>query len=161
MSGSDADRSRLLVAGPPVDDQYLKQLQSLAAQLGMAEALRPGLMTDQALHDLIGSATLVVLPHDQSLNSGSVILALSLGVPVLTPRTPFTEEVQNSVGDDRLHLYEGTLNNSVLSDALSVATKSSGPTLLPKWADLAQTSISLWSEVLKLPADELNEPGLK
>lgn len=135
------------VVGPVVDAEYLKDLAALEQELGLMDVLRPGRLTDIELAEEVRSAALVVLPHEQSLNSSSTILALSLGTPVLVPQTPFSKELQSVVGADRLHLFTGTLNESFLVRVLAEASHALSPVALPDWTDLAASSLSLWSEL--------------
>lgn len=65
---------------------------------------------------MIRSADYVALPFQNSLHSGSVIHALSLGRPVLTPRNPFAEELGELIGSEWLRVYDGRLQAKDLLD---------------------------------------------
>src|SRR5690606_10353846 len=69
----------------------------------------------------MNAADLVVIPFASILNSGSVLLALSFGVPVLVPRTASMPEIRDMAGPDIVHLYDGELTPSHLASALDAA----------------------------------------
>jgi hypothetical protein len=59
------------------------------------------------------------------LNSGSALLALAFGRPVLVPRLGAMGELQDLVGDDWVRTYPGDLTAVELSQALSWARERS------------------------------------
>lgn len=76
---------------------------------------------DGELYARILESEVVVLPYQQMYNSGSLILALSLGRHVLAPRTDATERLRAEFGAEWISLFEGPLAASHLSDALKAA----------------------------------------
>lgn len=70
----------------------------------------------------LGAADLVVLPFDSVLNSGSVLLALSLNRPVLAPRLGALPEIQSAVSPRWLNLYDGPLTAELLAGARAALT---------------------------------------
>lgn len=68
----------------------------------------------------ISRAELVVLPYTSLYNSGAVLLALTIGVPVLVPATPSTRALREEVGTNWLLLYEGELCARHIDDALTL-----------------------------------------
>ncbi len=124
--------ARLRVLGRPLDQQYQTQIETLAAAHEHTELdLRH--VPDDELWAALHSATLVVLPFRRITNSGSLILALDAGVPVLVSSSPTTEELADEVGDQWLRTYDGTLDAAVLDEALTWATtgarQATGPDL--------------------------------
>lgn len=89
-----------------------------------------GYVDDAQLAAEIGESELVVLPAAGTGNSGSLLLALSLGRPVLVPRTPSTEALGAEVGDGWVRTYDGTLTAPVLAAALA-QLRSAPPTGSP------------------------------
>ncbi|NMF87004.1 glycosyltransferase [Aromatoleum petrolei] len=73
---------------------------------------------DGTLATEIGQAELVVLPFRRMLNSGSLLLALSLNRPVLVPRNEANEALAEEVGPGWVYLYDGELDGDVLLGAL-------------------------------------------
>src|SRR5690606_21590296 len=72
---------------------------------------------DDEVPVFLSACDLVVLPFDSILNSGSVLLALSLDRPVLAPRLGALPEIQARVGEKWLRLYDGPLTSALLRDA--------------------------------------------
>lgn len=64
------------------------------------------------------AADLMVLPYTEILNSGSALLSLSFDCPVLVTRKGAMAELQNSVGKEWVHTFEGELTTSVLEGGM-------------------------------------------
>ncbi len=75
-------------------------------------------VADSELATAIGQAELIVLPYADMHNSGAALLALSLGRPLLVPRSVVTEDLAAEVGPGWVILYEGELNAADLGRAL-------------------------------------------
>jgi len=118
---SELDRpARLQVLGRPHTAQYQAQIETLAAADDRTELdLRH--VPDEELWAALHRATLVVLPFRKITNSGSLILALDAGVPVLATASATTEELADEVGDQWLRTYPGTLTAQTLDQALTWA----------------------------------------
>ena len=80
---------------------------------------------DAELASEISQAELVVLPYRELHNSGSVLLALSLGRPVLLPANDVTRRLAEQVGERWVLPYEGTLTGDVLESALATVRDAS------------------------------------
>jgi len=96
----------------------------------------------------LGAADLVVLPFDSVLNSGSVLLALSLNRPVLAPRLGALPEIQKAVSPRWLHLYDGALTAELLGNtraALHGLSEQDRPDLSAfDWAGIAAQTLDLY-----------------
>jgi len=137
----------LRVLGPSADDEYTAKLKSEEVKLGIPGVIEVGLLPEPELVRQVMEADLVVLPHDGSLNSASLNLAMSVGTPSLVPRTPVTEELAALVGAGRIMLYSDQLTGGMLAEALASRQLNHGPLPLPTWDDLARATCSLWDEV--------------
>lgn len=89
---------------------------------------------DDVLVDEVTQAQLVVLPYMEMHNSGAIFVALSLGRPVLAPRSPVNEELAAEIGPGWIHLFEGELTVEALTAALRDAQESE-PGRLPDFVD--------------------------
>lgn len=102
----DPNTTQLLIAGAPDDAE-------LAGEITTAVGGRPGARLDlrrlkeSELVDAVGAATVVVLPFVKILNSGSALLALSLGRRVLVPDLPTFRELRAELGERWVHLFVG------------------------------------------------------
>ena len=83
-------------------------------------------VSDEELVDEITSSSLVVLPYREKMhNSGVVLVALSLGRPVLVPASPTNQALRDEVGEQWIIQYEGELTPEILTRALQdVASRS-------------------------------------
>lgn len=108
--------SLLLIAGHP-SDKHLNDL--LASHASRSEGIQyhPGSIDAGDFQYYFRAADIVVLPYQKILNSGAALLALSFNKPVVLPRTEALSELQDQVGPDWVHLYDGEFDHSVLRDA--------------------------------------------
>ena len=110
----DDSNARLVVAGRIVDAALQRQLEH-AAREDRRIVLQPRFLDDGELARTIRASDLVVLPYSRVLNSGSAMLALTLGRPVLVPRTRTFEELRGQVGGEWVSLFDGPLDVAALA----------------------------------------------
>lgn len=130
--------ARLRVLGKPLNAEYQNQIETLATARTDLDLRH---VPDDELWAALHRATLVVLPFRKITNSGSLILALDAGVPVLVSSSPTTEELADEVGDQWLRTYDGTLTATVLDEALTWATTGNRPTAGPDLSSRDQRTI--------------------
>lgn len=118
----------LVVAGAVGSPQLGAKLRRLAHHDDRIR-LDFGFVDDDRLVETVTSASLVVLPYASMHNSGALILALSLGRPVLAPRNAVTDRIADEVGDGWVHRYEGELHASDIANALAAGLPAEGPDL--------------------------------
>jgi beta-1,4-mannosyltransferase len=98
------------------------------------------------------SADLVVLPFREILNSGSAILALSFGCPVLVSSTGAMAELQDIAGSDWVRLFEGELTSEVLRESLEWATSPRHTKMPPleqlNWERIASSTLTAYTSVV-------------
>lgn len=143
----DDPAASLVVAGRPV-------AQTVADQVRAAAARDPRVVVDLR-HvddaDLVRwttSASLVALPYRQMHNSGAVLLALSLGRPVLVPANPVTDALAAEVGPAWVRRFTGPLTADVLRAALEDAdglSATAAPDLRARdWAAGTQAHLEVY-----------------
>ncbi|NYD68527.1 glycosyltransferase [Agromyces atrinae] len=111
-----ADDLSLRFVGKPFEASVAEQITE-AETRDARISHRYGFLPDAELVDEISRASLVVLPYAQMHNSGALFVALSLGKPVLAPRSDVNESIRAEVGDAWLSLYDGPLTEGRLADA--------------------------------------------
>jgi beta-1,4-mannosyltransferase len=116
---------RLRLVGKPIDVGLRHAVERACAKDPRISA-RLAFVPDDALAQEVCSAELVVLPIHEMHNSSTVLLALSLGRPVLVPRSPANELLCAEVGPGWMHLYDGDLSPQVLMDGLRAARAGIG-----------------------------------
>ncbi|TFD86125.1 hypothetical protein E3T51_13400 [Cryobacterium serini] len=113
------DRQSLRIVGRP--DVQLKKTVWDAALRDQRISYRLQFVDDEVLVREIGEASLVVLPYLQMHNSGSLLLALSLGRHVLAPNTPVNASILIEVGARWMTLFDGDLKPEFIDQALTKA----------------------------------------
>lgn len=108
---------RLLIAGSVPDADYRLQLEALAAA-DHRIVLLPQHLDDASLIACLDRADLVVLPYRTILNSGSALMALSVGKHAVVPAIGSMRALQRDVGADALTLFEGPFDADVLRAAV-------------------------------------------
>ncbi|MDD9207706.1 glycosyl transferase [Georgenia sp. 10Sc9-8] len=117
----NGDRTLSLhVSGHVADEELRERVTALAGE-DERIALDLRYLADEEMVAEVTSAELVVLPYRRMHNSGALLLALSLGRPVLVPSSPVNEEISAEVGPGWVSTYDGALTGSVLTNALANA----------------------------------------
>ena len=102
----DAGGMTVLIAGPAHDRRYAEGLRARAAGLANVR-LSIATVDDARLQYYFRAADLFVLPYRRVTNSGSALLALSFGLPVLGPDLPYFRELEVAFGAGRVHRFRG------------------------------------------------------
>lgn len=108
----------LSVVGRPQEDWLRAEIVQAAAgitQIGLD--LR--FVADEELVAEVTRAQLVVLPYLEMNNSGALFVALSLGRPVLVPRSAVNEAIAAEVGPEWMQLFDGEMTSEVLRRGLA------------------------------------------
>jgi beta-1,4-mannosyltransferase len=104
---------------------------------------------DDELVRLLELCGIVVLPYRQITNSGSAVLALSAGRPILGPRMGSLPELQQLVGEDWVRLYDGQFSYSHLAEAIGWAAAPRRPLSLKPfaWPDIARQTLGFYKSL--------------
>lgn len=138
--------ARLHVVGAVDGEDLLLQLES-AAVADPRVVLALGHASDAALAEQIHRAQLVVLPYRELHNSGAVLLALSLGRPVLVPDNAVTAALAAEVGDAWVLRYQGQLRSADIVAAMAATRVLPGstPDLTARdWPELGRQHVALY-----------------
>jgi glycosyltransferase involved in cell wall biosynthesis len=147
-----ADRSAiLLVAGnPDGSDSRSAVVEAAGGDPSVRLSLRTVPAADVQLY--LNAADLVVLPFRDILNSGSALLALSFGRPVLVPALGAMIDLRDAVGDAWVRTYEGPLGSETLREGLRWARqtpRSEAPPLEGlDWPSIARRTVEVYETVL-------------
>jgi beta-1,4-mannosyltransferase len=147
--------ARLIIAGQ-VDGRLDRDLEREAAADSRI-VFHPGFVADTDLQTYLNASDLVVLPFKEVLNSGSVLLALSFGCPVLVPKDGSLPELRARLGEHCIRMYEGSLESAVLERELASVTStfSQKELILQRlrdalsWEEIALLTIRFYEQVLK------------
>lgn len=97
-----SDQGTLLIAGKPQTEAYGLQLKTQAAELPGLK-IHPEFIANDKIHLFFSAADLVVLPFTTITTSGSLILAMSYGVPIIAPKL---ESIEETIGCAEQLLYD-------------------------------------------------------
>ncbi len=96
----------LLIGGRVLEEELKQELLALAAKDSRVK-LRLEHLDDDDMQDYMNAADVVVLPYRAILNSGSAMLALTFGRPVIVPNVGSLPELQANLSSDWVQLYDG------------------------------------------------------
>lgn len=102
----------------------------------------------------ISEAELVVLPYKEMHNSGSLLVALSMGRPVLTRDSPVNRSIREEIGEEWMRFFTGDLDDQQLKDALewvraSSSERSSTPAFDGRdWATVGRKHAELYRDAV-------------
>ncbi|MET2011730.1 glycosyltransferase [Microbacterium chocolatum] len=137
------DDATLVIAGHAPAD--LADEIRAAAEGDARIVLHLGFVADDDLPAYLAACDLVVLPYRRVQNSGSAILALSAGRPVLVPDLGAMQDLRADVGDGWVDLFDGELTAERLREALDRAARRDA-TARPNLADFAWPAIAAQTE---------------
>ncbi len=143
FAGLDDPGARLVVAGR-VADPALEWTLDAARRRDPRVLTLPRFLPDDELAAVVSAADRVVLPYRRVLNSGAALFALGIGRPVLLPRSPSFEALQQRVGGAWVALYDGPLS---AADLAAVAPPDGAPDLSWCGWDVIDAELgALWRE---------------
>ncbi|TIX82169.1 MAG: hypothetical protein E5V24_21020 [Mesorhizobium sp.] len=89
--------------------------------------IRREFVPDDELERVIDSHDAVVLPYRNILNSGVALHSLGRNKPLLAPRIGSLPELQEVVGAEWVHLFDGEISAATLESFLAALRKSTSP----------------------------------
>jgi glycosyltransferase involved in cell wall biosynthesis len=132
----------LLVAGRCDDDDLARTLQRLAASDDRVR-LHLTALSDRELSTWVRACDVLVLPYVDVLNSGSALLALSLGVPVLAPDRGAIADLAANV-PAWVTTYDGDLTAAALAAASAAAPAGTPDLSRYEWAPIAAATAAFY-----------------
>ena len=142
---------RLCIVGNLSSDVVLSDLTE-AAGGDPRVILHVGWVANEDIQTHFRCADLVVLPFREISNSGSALLTLSMDTPLLTVAQGALPELQQSVGDEWIHFYEGELEPGDLTEAIEWAVRSNRADRAPleafEWPAVARMTLDAYQAVV-------------
>jgi beta-1,4-mannosyltransferase len=139
----------LRIVGKSMDDRLALRIAE-AVRLDRHVSAHLDYLAADDLADEIRASELVVLPYPAMHNSGALLLALSLGRPVLVPAAPVNLEIQREVGADWVITYGSELTPADLMLALAHARsgeRKAQPDLSAReWPLIAAETVAAYRE---------------
>lgn len=118
----------LLIAGSPLDQDYASQLKRECRGIRTVR-LDLRYIPEEDIQHYLRSSNFVIVPSSFALNSGSAMLALSFDRPVILPHRGTFIEMQEALGDDWVHTYEGGIRARILWNAFETVQPDGRPAL--------------------------------
>jgi beta-1,4-mannosyltransferase len=113
----------LIIAGEPSSPSYAGKLKEMAQSLPNVR-LDFRRFPEKELLDVVCMADLVVLPFIAGLNSGSAMLALGAGTPILVPSTPTFTALAKEFPPPWITTFDESLTAQELTAALDAISSS-------------------------------------
>jgi len=138
----------LEVMGKPQNPSYAQELLASVASV-------PNIVTefrhipDNELSRAIAEAALVILPYKAMHNSGALLLALSLGTPVLVPKNDMTDALAAEVGDLWVQRFDSQITpEAILAATTSTSAIEGSPNLsMRDWSKIGVQHVRLYREI--------------
>ena len=141
--------ARVTVTGECGDPRLRARLEELAKRCGSRVALRLGHVAENDIPGLMESADVVVLPFRRVTTSGSTMLALGYGKPVITPALPALSGLPSGA----VFRYDGSVAG--LSKVLQTVSGADRETLnLMGRAALDYAGEATWAQLAETTAAE-------
>lgn len=159
------DDARLLVVGRPPDEDEARRELVEACDRDDRVSTEFGFIPEAEIQLYMNAADAVVLPFEKVLTSGSVVLAMSFGRPVVAPRLGCIPEL---VGDTDDFLYDPAADDGLVR-ALRRATEADLDTLGDAafrrarrfdWVDIAGRTAEIYRGEASTPAPPSDRPDL-
>ncbi len=127
-------------------------LEAHADYLGVADRVRfAGGVTDAVLHRLLRTASVVATLKEEDLWGGTLLTAACAGTPVVASDMPAHREAARLAGSEGISFVSRRASPLAVADAvteLSATGDHPFAALVPRWADLAEETMSIYREVL-------------
>lgn len=157
-----AGDTALVVAGRVKDDWLRRDLEEAAGGDRRVKLIL-NFVPDHEMQTYLNAADLVALPYKDILNSGSALLGLSFGRPVLVPARGAMEDLQRYAGEAWVRTFTGELDAPALADALAWAAAPRPPLDLSglDWDKIASKTLGAFTAVCtRVPARTPARPFL-
>jgi glycosyltransferase involved in cell wall biosynthesis len=143
--------TKLVIAGPLSDDRVRRRLCEQMATLGDRALLRPDFVAREDIQIYLNAADVFVAPFRDILTSGSVILALTFGKPVIAPRIGCLPETLGEASDLLYDLEEENGLKRTLRSAIErrneledLGTKSRAVAERLSWHPIAERTLECY-----------------
>jgi glycosyltransferase involved in cell wall biosynthesis len=141
---ADVSDAALVVAGTPEDDEAAARLQS-AAERDARIVLHLTFVPEHQVAELYAAADVAVVARSDGGTSGSLILALSMGAPVVAADRPAYREL---VGEERAGWLFQPERTDSLRDALERAGRATSAERTAKAEEAGRRAARLdWNEI--------------
>lgn len=151
VRGSPDINVKLKIMGSAPEQSYIEILRALGG-VDPRIQIEPGRVPDDELISHILASDYVVVPYPDLFNSGVVLLALSLGRPVVLRENPISRALCEEFGSEWVHIYPDYFNRALLEALVSAPPiKAAAPFWgeSRSWRSIGQKHSDLYRECLQ------------
>lgn len=128
--------TRLVMAGKIPSDEAGTRLRD--AMRDSEIIVEDTWLSESRFAQLAAAADLVVYPYRRILNSGSALLPIEYGTPVLVPSQGSLNELAAMVGGEWIRTYDGLFSSATIASAVTAPQPDAPPNFEPlEWAGIA------------------------
>lgn len=141
----------LLIAGKPLDDAIKQEVESMAAAVSQVRTFL-GYIADDDIQDFFRSADVVVFPFKNTQTSGSLMLAMSYGCPIIAPRiATLPEYVDSDIGflfdPESPGALEHALDAAAKGPLASLAANARRRAETMRWDTMARSHLATYQSI--------------
>lgn len=141
----------LLIAGKPLDDAIKQEVESMAAAVSQVRTFL-GYIADDDIQDFFRSADVVVFPFKNTQTSGSLMLAMSYGCPIIAPRiATLPEYVDSDIGflfdPESPGALEHALDAAAKGPLASLAANARRRAETMRWDAMARSHLATYQSI--------------
>jgi glycosyltransferase involved in cell wall biosynthesis len=141
----------LVIAGPPIDAGTRDSIREALRSVRSVALLK--VLSEFELKDLFGAADLFVCPVQRALSSGSILMSLSFGVPVLACDTIAAQDAELVFSRDGVMRVNGRISTHALRNGLAWAKPRIGHPAIAagcshlEWSEIAEAMETAMSSI--------------
>jgi glycosyltransferase involved in cell wall biosynthesis len=143
------DSIKLIVAGSCLDDYISQSIVRYKKDLGDSLITNLANIPDEDIQMYMNASDVVVFPFRKVTTSGSMLLAMSFGKPVIYPEA-FFKELPNDIGFKYKNindLYRTMKNASVVTDLKEKGVNAKNYAAQFTWTDIAEKTYELYKSI--------------
>jgi len=145
------DGAILLIAGKPLDETIKQEVESMAAAASRVRTFL-GYIADDDIQVFFRSADVVVFPFKNTQTSGSLMLAMSYGCPIIAPRiATLPEYVDNDMGflfdPESPGALEHALDAAARAPLSSMAVNARRRAETMRWDTMARSHLASYQSI--------------
>jgi beta-1,4-mannosyltransferase len=145
FAGVHDPQLRLIIAGRAADHSLTRRLAAARAADSRLIVI-PRFVDETELAGFVRASDCVVLPYRRILNSGSAVLALTLGRPVLLPRTASFDSLRREVGEAWVSMFDQSLSAADLEAIPRLRDEAQPDLAWCSWDRVAELLTDLWRD---------------
>ena len=143
----------LLVAGSVHSNELKNKILDKIKDTKKSVIFKDKFLTDAELLEACRHSCAVILPYEKITNSGSLLYALSVNLPVIIPYNEAFLEIQNEVGKNWIKMYHPPLSVEIYNDCIEwveLSNRNTGPKLdMYDWPKIASETVKFYQKLTK------------